>query len=636
MTLATNNATNTAIQPVNETVDLKKKGIKKFIRFKGLFSFIAVMAVILALLYIFAEFLVKSTIEQGGGMLLGAEVNIAEVELQYSPLMLTIHQLQATDAEQPSHNIVSFKQANASIDIWQYLLGKTIIEQLNVESLEFMSKRAKVGDVYRQIVTKGLVSTQSEEKSKQEQSLLPSVDLQLPDVKSLLQDSDLLTVQSAQALQQSYKEERAKLTALKEKLPSKAKLKAYQVKVKALSKMKVKSLDDFNKIKAEFDSLKITFKADKATIKTAKTALLASKKRLEKQLVALKNAPNKDWKNIEKKYQLESINTEDFAHILFGEKARGYYQKAEAFYQRIAPMLSTSEDDKLAQIEHNRATGRFVYFDETSPLPAFLIKNAKLSLVFNQGDFVIDAQELTHQHWYRAKPSVVKFTSTNLFSTGKVTVDSQFNVTKKGDLTGNAQWNVKQLTLDDIHLNETKSLSLTLETGMLSGEGQLNFNQQDQSNHIASSNHFDLHNAHYQGSAKSSFSKILLNTFNSLDDLTLDIGIKGEIANPKLSMSSSLDQAIKGAFEQQIKDKLGDFKRKVNTGLNEKLAQSLKINAQGKAELIDFEVLLGDTDNALDTLKNSDVVKQQKKKLQNKAKDKLQNKLKDKLSDLFG
>ncbi len=605
---------------------VNNKGIKQFIRVKGLLGFVAVMTLITALLYLFAEPLIKRAIEQGGGLLLGAEVNVASVELNYSPLVLTVNGLQATDAEQPSHNMMSFKQARAGIDAWQYLLGKTIIEQLDIEVLEFGSKREYKGEVYR------LANAEDGQSSTTEQSLLPSVDLQLPDITTLLQSSDLLTVQASEKLQQSYEEEKVKLAALKEKLPSKAKLKAYQVKVKAIGKMKVKSLADFNKVKAEFDSLKKSFKADQVIVKQAKQQLLASKERLAKQITTLKNAPNKDWQNIEKKYQLDSVNTEDFAHILFGEKARGYYQKAEMFYQRITPMLSKSADEQSTQAEHNSATGRFIYFDENAPLPAFLIKKAKLSMVLSQGDFVIDASELTHQHWYRAKPSTLKFTSSNLFSTGAMTLDSQFEVARAGDLTGNGQWLFKDLSLENIELNDTKALSLTLNKGELGGKGEFTFSQQKQNNRISSENHFSLNNASYLGKADSTFANMLLDTFKSLNSLTLDVSLEGAIADPKLFMSSSLDKALKGAFEKQIANKLNEFKGEMTAGLNEKLAQSLKTNTKGKAELLNFETLLGDTDNALETLKNSDVVKQQKKKLQDKATDKL----KDKLSDLFG
>lgn len=601
------------------------KGVKKFIRFKGLIGFCVVMILIITLLYLFAETLVKQGLEQGGGLLLGAEVNVESVELNYSPLIVTVNELQATDAEQPSHNLFSFKQASAGVDLWQYLLGKTIIEQLEVVSLEFMSKRAGKGEVYQQ-------DNGGEVDEENEQSMLPVVDLQLPDVKTLLATDELLTVKAAENLQQSYQEESKKLAALKEQLPSKAKLQAYRVKVKAIGKMKVKSLDDFNKVKAEFDALKKSFKADQAIVKKAKQQLIASKERLAKQVTTLKNAPNADWKNIESEYQLDSVNTEDFAHILFGEKARDYYQKAEAIYQRIAPMLSKTAENDVAQTEKRRTAGRFVHFDQESPLPDFLIKKAKLSLVLAQGDFVIDGSELTHQHWYRAKYSLLTFTSNNLFSTGNMTINSQFEVAKSGDLNGEGQWLFKRLTLENIELNKTDSLSLTLAQGEFAGKGEFTINQQAQSSHIVSVNHLSLQNASYQGKAKNTFATMLLDTFKSLNYLTADISIEGEVSDPKLSMSSSLDKALSGAFEQQINNKLNEFKGQVNEGLNEKLSQSLQMKSEGKSELLNFESLLSDTDNALETLQNSDVVKQQKKKLQDKATDKL----KSKLSDLFG
>ena len=74
----------------------------------------------------------------------------------------------------------------------------------------------------------------------------------------------------------------------------------------------------------------------------------------------------------------------------------------------------------------------------------------------------------------------------------------------------------------------------------------------------------------------------------------------------------------------------------MNKGLNEKLANALKLGDSQAAELLDLEALLTDTDKALADLKNSDVVKQQQKKLEDKAKDKLKDKLKNKLGDLFG
>ena len=74
----------------------------------------------------------------------------------------------------------------------------------------------------------------------------------------------------------------------------------------------------------------------------------------------------------------------------------------------------------------------------------------------------------------------------------------------------------------------------------------------------------------------------------------------------------------------------------LSKGLNDKLANALKLGDSQTAELLDLEALLTDTDKALADLKNSDIVKQQQKKLEDKVKDKAKDQLKDKLGDLFG
>ena len=62
------------------------------------------------------------------------------------------------------------------------------------------------------------------------------------------------------------------------------------------------------------------------------------------------------------------------------------------------------------------------------------------------------------------------------------------------------------------------------------------------------------------------------------------------------------------------------------------MAGSLSLGEGQLGELLDFETLLNDSDKAFENLANNDVVKQQRKKLEDKAKDKI----KDKLGKLFG
>ena len=100
--------------------------MKRFIRWQGLVAFVVLLGFVVGGLYFFAESLTKKAIIKSVEATFGAEVNISEVLLGYSPLKLTVVDLQVTDSEKPEQNLFSFKQAAASVDVWQYLFGKVI------------------------------------------------------------------------------------------------------------------------------------------------------------------------------------------------------------------------------------------------------------------------------------------------------------------------------------------------------------------------------------------------------------------------------------------------------------------------------------------------------------------------------
>ena len=598
----------------------------RFIRWQGMVAFVLLSALVAGLLYLFAESLVKSAIVSSAESAFGAEVNVAEVKLGYSPLQLSVLGLQVTDKDSPTLNLFSFERATAGVDVWQYLFGKIIIDELEVSQLAFSGVRSQVGKVY----VDDEVSDKAEESlSDQAKAMLPEVDMQLPDIKALLDDSNLLTVKASNELKNSYKVEQAKLKALKTQLPSKAKLKSYQDKVEALGKMKVSSLADIEKIKTEFDKIKAEFKADQALIKKAKQQVLDSKNLLAQQINELKNAPTKDWQQIEKTYQLDSIDTEDFAHILFGEKARDYVQKAQWAYEQIAPLMTDMKGDGTTSEVKSHANGRFIFFKEDSPLPAILIKKALFSIKLEQGEVKITGSELTHQHWIRGKDSIINL---NSIDNGELKLSSNFKLTQSGDFSANGEWLVNNTTLSNTELTQSKALTLSLSAGKLDGIGSFNLVNGE----VEATNQFSLKQASYQGEAESKITKLLLDTIKSLDSLTVDVGVNGELSKPSFTIASSLNDALTGAFKQQVSAKLGGFKKKVNKGLNEKLTNALKLGNSQSAELLDLEALLTDSDKALADLKNSDIVKQQQKKLEDKVKDKAKDKVKDKLGDLFG
>jgi uncharacterized protein (TIGR03545 family) len=599
--------------------------MSRFIRWKGLVSFFVVIALIMTFIYFFADALVKKGIEKSGEWYLGAEVNVENVEIMYAPLTLNIEGFQATDPEKPTHNLVSFAQASAGVDVWQYLFGKLYISDLTVAELRIDQPRLSAGQVFT------LIDQNAENGNKgADNSVLPGLDVSLPTVDELLNNSDLLTVKQGKILEQSYQTEKKKLQGIYETLPNKDTLADYKKQVEALTNIKIKSLADLEKLNKDFTALKAQFDADQAIVKQAKEQVSTSKALLTKQTQALKEAPSADWKIIETKYQLDSVEGADFAHMLFGEQAREYFGYADAVYQKIAPLIKSSKVDK--QAEKTTSEGRYIHFNDDTPLPDVLIEQANFSLILPQGEFAISGKELTHQHWVRGNNSVVNVESDNVQGSGKLALVLDFSLDQQRILSGNGIWKLSDVGLNAVSLQESSAFTLQLDSGLLSGNGTFSlFDDQ-----LNSENSLNLDNTQYSGAGTSHLSTLFIDTVQSLKTLSLTITAKGKMTAPKLSISSPLDKQLKNSMVKQVSNKLTSFKTDVKAGLNTKLSKALGMSNDEAQSLVDVEGLISQTDQALDNLINSDVVKAKKKEFEDKQKKKLEDKVKKKLGKLFG
>ncbi|MGJ8693819.1 MAG: TIGR03545 family protein [Thalassotalea sp.] len=586
----------------------------KYLRWQGAVTFFAFVIVFISLLYVFAEPLVKKSIEKGVAWYTGAEVNVDRVELAYSPFTLQVFDFQATDAKAPEKNLIAFKKAQADLDVWQYLFGKVLINELSIDGLAFATTRQAVGEVYLSQDTDSADETS-------DSADLPSIKQQLPDPKALINNSDLLTVKAGQALSTAYEQEQQKLAALKSELPDQAKLATYQEQVKALSSVKVNSLADLEKLKQDYDALKKSFKADQAIVKNAKTQLTASKEVLSNKISALKSAPGSDWQAIKTEYQLDTVESGDFAHLLFGEQAREYLAIATTVYETLAPLIANKKS--AVQEKDEAEQGRFVSFADNNAQPDLLIQLIKVAIVSPQGDFLLDVKKLTNQHWLINQATVYHLASSNVYKSGKAQLTGDFELSAQGNFTADGEWLLTGVPITNAKLRDTKKLSLTLSQGDINAKGNYQLNNET----LTSVNGITLANAKYDGQADGQLRNLVLDTLKSTPSLTLDIGAKGEIKQPEFSISSSLDNVLKNALSAQVDAKTAEFQGKVQTALNEKVAQSLNLQSSQANELVNLESLLNQSDGALDKLLNSDVIKQQEDKLKNKAKDKLKDKL---------
>ncbi len=577
-------------------------------RWQGLLGFIITLALIIALLFVYAGQLIKLSIEKGGSWYWGAEINVAKVEVDWSPFKLAVKDFQATDAKVPENNLVAFAEADVSVDLWQTLLGKTLIHQLVIDKVQVNQLRKSPGQVYGKPLD-GLFSGVNSPAAMFEQSAQS-----LPDVDDLLKQSDLKTVKAGLQLQQTYKTEKAAMDTLVKDLPNKDKIAEYQQAIKKLTSTKINSPAQLAELKAEFDQLKAQFKADKNVLKQAKSQLKASKDNISLALKDLKDAPEQDWQDISGRYQLNSGGVANVTELIFGQQAKAYYEIGHKVYLRLKPMLDKMAQDKAADAAPiDLARGRFVHFAEDNPMPDWLVEKARISVQLAQGDFAIQIDELNAQHWLRNQPTELTVKSSNLLNSGALDFKANVALDQQQAVHSGADWTITGLALQQLPISESDKFNLTLNEAKLQLTGKLTFAEQQ----LDSQNQLTLNQSTFVGKSESKAGQVVVDILSGINDLTVDIDAKGDVQSPAFSIRSPLDEMIYEAVKQQLKAKLTAFKGKAQSGLQQKLTQQLSLNDSDAKALL----ALGDDFSELD------------KVLENLLKSKLNDKVKDTLKD---
>ena len=591
---------------------VKQSGI---FRLKGIIAFAATVIVIGLIFVVYAGQIIKASIEQGGSWYWGAQVDVANVDVTWSPFRLSVQEFEATDPQTPANNLVAFNQANVSLDLWQALLGQTLVHELVITDVGLNKARKSPGWVSEKVLL---------EQAEQDETVVDQAVQSLPSVDEFMARSELKTVQAGIKLKQTYDSEKVAIDELRKDLPTEAELKEYQAAVKRITDAKVETPQQLAKLKDDLALLKAKFEKDKVALSKAKKQLSQSSKKVATALSELKDAPEQDMQMISERYQLDEGGAQNYAKLLFGPQAAEYTQLAQEYYAKAKPFLDkmnkAKEQTKEVPLPED---GRFVHFEEQEPLPEWLVEKAQISMSLDQGQFDIQINELTAQHWVRNTPTTIKVTSENLLSTGALDLAGKLRVAKAGDVNADASWQVHGLNLVNLPLSGSEKLTMSLDKASVQLDGNINY----QNSKFTNSNNIVLNGTEFSGKGDGKMSQLLVDVVSEVKNLSLDVGITGDANDQDTSINSDLDSIIYKAMKSRMKVELNKFKDKAKVRLQEKVAEQLNLT---KGDAAALKALDGDFSNIEKQLEDL-----MKSKLQDKLKDTLKDKLLNKLGDFF-
>jgi uncharacterized protein (TIGR03545 family) len=605
--------------------------MKNIIRWPGLIGFVVTISIIVIFWMLFAGSIIKSAVESLGSDAVGAKVEVDSINLQLSPLGVSINKLQIADADEPMQNTLQFDHAVAELELLPLLLGKGIVKELSITGMAFEQPRTTSGALVKEPKkeTNTSVNASSEKTNETETNLLDNVTV--PSANEILARETLQTEVQGNAFKELIETDKARLAAAINNAPNEKDFDAYKKSFYEMTSGKFSSLDDFKKKQKAFNEMKENIDTDRIALNDAIRISKESKTNIEKQWGKLRQSPTQDYNRVINKYQLNATGASNISQLIFGGESSVWVDKSLYWYQKVKPLLESSEDESKEE-DTIVPQGRFVHFKSNNPLPDFLIKKTRAQVSFDQGNVATSVYNITHQPRILNKPTVVEINGSGLKDIESIKANIIIDARNKNS-TSTFELTVKDYSVKKWDLGYE---GLALDKALI----QINANGAIQNNQLLAEATGQFNQSVFSGSGSNGFAKELQKTMKKITSFNVKGNAEGDIFAPKIGISSNLDDAISTAFNQRLNEKKVAFEKSLKKQLNEKL---LDYSGDYKSQIEALNLTgnnLESTQRSLEGLskkKLSSWQEQQKAEAKKKAKKKqkkLENKLKDQLKGL--
>lgn len=578
----------------------------KLIRWGGLLGFVIVVGVLFCVSHFFIDSWIKYGIEKSVSKAVGAEVNVATVKHHYSPLGITLSDIQITDSDRPSYNTVQLASVSASLEFAPLLMNKFIINDLSAKGVQFGSERASPGDVY---------TTTASESAQ-----VDKAKIKLPSVDDVLAQSPLKITQAAQSIDTHYQQHSQSLKTHYESLPSQEELADYQGRIKALSEKKYTSPDELIAAQKSLRQLKTELREKHRSVTSFKQSVAEARKQIDSDIEQLQAASKKDFQLLKGLVAGDAAAFGEITEALFGEKAKTWASYLFAAFDLVVPVLQSQRSDLEDRV---RAEGRWVEFTDKQPLPHFLVRNAEVSLLWEGQSFASRWQDITAEHDILGRPTTYSVHASESKQWKSLLVEGNFSFSDAAINAAQA-WKLVDIAVSDVVLGNTDTAfisgklkqtklssngSLKIDKGVLDGNGLLNFSELI----------MDM------GSSNETMSKVV-NAVNGLSSLSMKVGLDGVLSDPHFSLGSDLDKQLKTILGDQVSNEAKVKLDELQSKLNAKVAKKSTSTDNNLSAWLQWETLANSKSAAIEDMLNAEI-----KSALDKQKNLLENTLKKRI-----
>lgn len=354
-------------------------------RWKGIIFLAVLLGIVLIILFIFTDAWLEAQLEDLGASIVGAKVEIDDLDISLIGLHVRWQRLQVTNPKNTMKNLIETGKCEFNMEFLPLLSDKIIIENIALTQLRSGTDRETDGRLPREEkeARENFITKTSDRLQKNVES---SVGVQLSSLKhkvnvdsimKLLQIQSIDKITALQAsLEQKYDSWEKELSQLK----FEEDLKKLETRIKSLDINKIKTVEQFQSSLKEVNEIKASIDSINKSIMGTKEDLTSDLKQTQNALGQVDDWIQEDYDRARSMAKIPEISMQNIAKLIFGKTVVDQFTQYLAYIAQAREYANKFKSAKPEKEESPpRLKGQNIYFYSKNARPDFWIKNIELS-----------------------------------------------------------------------------------------------------------------------------------------------------------------------------------------------------------------------------------------------------------------
>ncbi len=611
------------------------------IRWKGVITIAVITGLFITLSFFLTDKWVEKKLEDLGSAAVGAKVEIDNLNISLSKMLISWSRLQVTHPQHTMKNMFETGKSEFDLEFWPLLSKKVIIEDFRITNFRTFTDRETDGALPKEegnqeesfiSKTAGNISDKiTGDISANLNSLKSNVN-----TDSILKILDIRSVKKIDSLKTVLNEKYASWDKRFKEMNIEQDAKDVEQRIKKINVNNIKNVSQLQQTVSNINEIKKTIEKDYNEINSAKSELSSDLNTAKEKLLQVDDWIAEDYQRAYSMAKIPDLSVKNIAKLLFGETLMSKLNQYLYYFGKAREYSSKLKSDKPEKIKPPRGKGQDIYFYSKNARPDFWIKRTDLSGATNEGlQLAGTIDNIVSDQRFINKATTFDFKGGNPKGGIKASLNGMLNYLEeqpheklKLSYAGFSLANTKLSTSDLFPTKLGKGIGDVEANIDLPGErieGLIKFTARDIS--------FDFSG----NKAKNKITQLIRDAVKDINTFYFSAKVSGPRDNMKVSIRSNLDKIIVDNLKKSVNKEIEATKKQISERIDKEV-QAKKAELQKllkkyeddlNGELAKYQAML-DNEKA-----KADKKKKEVEARINKEKSKLQDKVKEKLKGLF-